>query len=76
MAGKLKLKSIIKCPVCKYTKEVPMLLYTRRMQYDCEACNARLKPKPVECCVFCVYGTVPCPSVQQDNFDQHDFPQD
>lgn len=68
MAERLKLKSTIKCPVCKYKKDVPMALYSRRVQYDCEECNARLKAK--ECCVFCTYGSIPCPDKQQDNFDK------
>ena len=31
---------------------------------DCKPCGALLKPKPGDCCVFCSYGTVPCPPVQ------------
>jgi rRNA maturation endonuclease Nob1 len=33
--------------------------------YACEACHTLLKPKPGDCCVYCSYGDVPCPSVQQ-----------
>jgi len=32
--------------------------------YECESCHALLKPKPGDCCVYCSYGTVPCPPVQ------------
>jgi hypothetical protein len=32
--------------------------------YDCKACGALLRPEPGDCCVFCSYGTVPCPPVQ------------
>jgi hypothetical protein len=32
--------------------------------YECEACRALLKPKPGDCCVFCSYGSVPCPPKQ------------
>jgi hypothetical protein len=32
--------------------------------YDCRECGARLKPLPSDCCVFCSYGSVPCPPVQ------------
>ncbi|MCD6017379.1 MAG: hypothetical protein K0S53_500 [Bacteroidetes bacterium] len=70
MTWKLQLKSTIKCPVCKYAKVVPMLLYTRRVRYDCAECHAMLKTSVNECCVFCVYGSVPCPTTQQDNHDQ------
>jgi hypothetical protein len=33
--------------------------------YDCPACGALLKPKPGDCCVFCSYGDVPCPPIQE-----------
>jgi hypothetical protein len=32
--------------------------------YDCNGCGAVLKALPGDCCVFCSYGTVPCPSIQ------------
>ena len=32
--------------------------------YDCKSCGRRLKPMAGDCCVFCSYGTVPCPSMQ------------
>src|SRR6185312_9837000 len=31
--------------------------------YDCKGCGALLKPLPGDCCVFCSYGSVPCPPV-------------
>jgi hypothetical protein len=33
--------------------------------YDCKGCGRTLKPLPGSCCVFCSYGSVPCPPVQQ-----------
>jgi len=35
--------------------------------YDCPHCGARLKPKAGDCCVFCSYGSVRCPSMQSSN---------
>jgi len=32
--------------------------------YECGACHALHKPKDGDCCVFCSYGTVPCPPKQ------------
>jgi len=32
--------------------------------YECEQCHAVLKPLAGDCCVFCSYGTVPCPPIQ------------
>ena len=32
--------------------------------HECAGCHALLRPKPGDCCVFCSYGSVPCPPVQ------------
>jgi len=32
-----------------------------------QGCGARLKPKPGDCCVFCSYGSVPCPPIQAEH---------
>ena len=32
--------------------------------HSCTRCGITLKPKPGDCCVFCSYGSVPCPPVQ------------
>lgn len=32
--------------------------------YECEHCQALLRPKQGDCCVFCSYGSVQCPPVQ------------
>jgi hypothetical protein len=35
--------------------------------YDCKGCGTRLKPLAGDCCVFCSYGSVPCPPVQTND---------
>ena len=32
--------------------------------WDCAGGGARLKPKAGDCCVFCSYGSAPCPPRQ------------
>jgi hypothetical protein len=32
--------------------------------HSCAGCGVRLRPKAGDCCVFCSYGSVPCPPVQ------------
>ncbi|MEE8320732.1 MAG: GDCCVxC domain-containing (seleno)protein, partial [Gammaproteobacteria bacterium] len=32
--------------------------------YECYVCKQLLKPEQGDCCVFCSYGSVPCPPVQ------------
>ncbi|HQS65548.1 MAG TPA: GDCCVxC domain-containing (seleno)protein, partial [Acidovorax defluvii] len=29
-------------------------------------CHTVLSPKTGDCCVFCSYGTVPCPPIQEN----------
>ena len=32
--------------------------------YECKGCGALLKPRAGDCCVFCSYGSAPCPPIQ------------
>lgn len=58
------LESTLTCPVCGHVKAEAMPTDACQWHYECEACHTVLKPKPGDCCVFCSYGTVPCPPVQ------------
>ena len=33
--------------------------------HECAGCQALLRPMAGDCCVFCSYGSVPCPPIQQ-----------
>ena len=57
-------KSTITCPECGFKATEQMPTDACRVFYDCKGCGERLKPKPGDCCVFCSYGTVPCPPIQ------------
>lgn len=59
------LHSIITCPKCGHQKEETMPTDACQYFYKCERCKSTLKPQKGHCCVFCSYGTVPCPSIQQ-----------
>ena len=37
--------------------------------HACPSCGVLLRPQPGDCCVFCSYGSVPCPPVQVAGFD-------
>jgi len=58
------LKSLLTCPECAFSKTETMPLDACLFVYECGQCKAVLRPKPEHCCVFCSYGSVPCPSVQ------------
>jgi hypothetical protein len=66
MKNEIKFLSIIKCPECGFEKEERMPTDACVFFYECENCNTRIKPKPGDCCVYCSYGSVKCPSVQTD----------
>ena len=55
------------CPNCAHQATEAMPTDACRFFYDCMNCGARLKPKPGDCCVFCSYGSVPCPPRQAGN---------
>jgi hypothetical protein len=58
------LKSVLTCPECEHVADEAMPTDACQWFYDCPGCGAVLRPKPGDCCVFCSYGTVPCPPVQ------------
>jgi hypothetical protein len=66
MSEEVILKTVVKCPVCKFQKEETMKVGTHVVFYTCEECEATIKPRQNECCVYCSYGTVPCPAAQEE----------
>ncbi|MFB4204454.1 MULTISPECIES: GDCCVxC domain-containing (seleno)protein [Arhodomonas] len=59
------LQSVITCPECGHRKTETMPTDACTYFYECESCGALLKPKPGDCCVFCSFGSVACPPVQE-----------
>ena len=62
---KLELNSIITCPECGHSKNEIMPTNACQWFYECESCKALLKPLKGDCCVYCSYGTVKCPPIQE-----------
>lgn len=62
----IELKSIISCPKCGHKKEEVMPTDTCQFFYECGNCGTLLKPKKGDCCVYCSYGTVTCPPIQEN----------
>lgn len=61
----IALVSEITCPYCgKHAQEI-MPTDACQFFYECTACHQLLKPLAGDCCVFCSYGTVKCPPIQQ-----------
>ena len=58
------------CPHCGHGKTETMPTDACQWFYKCERCHELLKPLAGDCCVFCSYGTVPCPPIQAGNCNQ------
>ncbi|MFC3717522.1 GDCCVxC domain-containing (seleno)protein [Luteimonas soli] len=61
----IELESVITCPECGTATRETMPTNACQWFYECSACHAVLKPLPGDCCVYCSYGTVKCPPIQQ-----------
>jgi hypothetical protein len=59
------LVSTITCPQCGHAQMETMPTNACQFLYDCKGCGGLLRPKPGHCCVFCSYGSVPCPPMQR-----------
>ena len=64
-AARVLLKSNITCPRCGRQATETMPTDACQFFYNCCGCGERLKPKPGDCCVFCSYGSVACPPMQE-----------
>lgn len=64
------IQSIITCPHCGHTKAEIMPTDTCQYFYECEECKKVLKPLKGDCCVYCSYGTIKCPSKQIDKINR------
>ncbi|MEO9614443.1 MAG: GDCCVxC domain-containing (seleno)protein [Nitratireductor sp.] len=59
------LLSTLTCPYCggRHTHRMPLDACV--FFHECGGCGRLLRPLAGDCCVFCSYGTVPCPPIQE-----------
>jgi hypothetical protein len=57
-------ESTITCPHCGFSQMETMPTEACQIRYTCPSCAEVLKPQAGDCCVFCSYGSVPCPPIQ------------
>ena len=62
----IELKSEITCPSCNHNKIEVMPTDACQYFYECENCANVLKPNQGDCCVYCSFGTVSCPPIQEN----------
>ncbi|KAA3663447.1 MAG: hypothetical protein DWQ04_10670 [Chloroflexi bacterium] len=61
----IKYQSDITCPNCGHIEMATMPTESCQFFYECPNCCELLKPKEGDCCVYCSYGSVSCPSKQE-----------
>ncbi|MDX1487208.1 MAG: GDCCVxC domain-containing (seleno)protein [Acidiferrobacterales bacterium] len=55
---------MLRCPYCGFERRERMPNDACLIACQCKKCRLNLKPKAGDSCIFCSFGTVPCPSVQ------------
>lgn len=60
-----ELASTLTCPECGGSALETMPTDACQYFYDCRHCGAVLRPLKGDCCVFCSFGDVPCPPIQE-----------
>lgn len=60
----VELQSQITCPHCGHARLEVMPTDACQYFYDCHGCGVVLRPRAGDCCVYCSYGTQPCPPIQ------------
>jgi len=61
----IQLQSTITCANCGHQALEIMPTDACQFFYDCKGCGSLLKPNSGDCCVFCSFGNVPCPPIQE-----------
>lgn len=60
----IALDSVLTCPHCGRARRERMPVDACQFFYECTQCNALLRPRRGDCCVYCYFGSVKCPSIQ------------
>jgi hypothetical protein len=61
----MQLESVLTCPQCSFQSVEQMPTDACQFFYVCKGCGQKLKPLAGDCCVFCSFGSVPCPPIQE-----------
>ena len=62
----INLISEVTCPTCRAKTTETMQTDACQYFWECPSCRNVSKPKAGDCCVFCSYGSNPCPPVQEE----------
>ena len=61
----VKTESELTCPECGHSEVLKMPTDSCQWFFECPQCHVLLKPLEGDCCVFCSYGSVACPPIQE-----------
>jgi len=61
----MQVQSTLTCPHCGHRTTETMPTDACQFFYECTGCSTVLRPKAGDCCVYCSYGDVPCPPIQE-----------
>lgn len=64
MSFTAELNSLVTCPSCGDQHLEPMPEFSCLLAYACSSCGTVLRPADDDCCIFCTYGSIPCPPIQ------------
>lgn len=67
MTEMFELRSTITCPDCGHRSTETMPTDACQYIYQCKQCGLQMKLKKGDCCVYCSYGDVPCPPIQEES---------
>ena len=59
------LDSVLTCPHCGFAALETMPSDACLFFYECHNCKTLLRPNRGDCCVFCSFGSVKCPPIQE-----------
>lgn len=63
---RIVLEAVIRCPSCGNRSSHTMPADACVFFHMCTACGSVMRPKAGDCCVFCSYGSAPCPPRQEN----------
>ena len=61
----VRLQATLQCPFCGKAEEMSMPENACVIMRPCSGCGRMMRAQAGDCCVFCSYGSMPCPPVQQ-----------
>lgn len=69
---RIRLTSTVRCPKCGFENTEHMPEHYCLVRYECKMCGHIMVPTEGKCCIFCSYGDVKCPPIQEMELKQAD----